>query len=261
MWWCVIFVLLFPAAGWSFDRIVSLSPQITESVFLLDAGDRLVAVTDLCTRPDGATGKGKIGRPLAPDVERIIALKPDLVLASREGNPPWVVERLKRMGVSVRYFPRPRNFQGLCDNFITLGRELKREAEARAIVDYVRRQLGSGDGSSPKRLMWQVGADPLVVASTSSFVNDMILFAGGVNVIETSLPYPRLNREEILAKKPEYVVLMDMGYNMDGERERWKRRLPGIRFITMDSYNVGSPTPVTFAVAVQKLRDGLRGPK
>lgn len=258
MWWCLLFFLIFPSVGWSFDRIVSLSPQITESVFLLDAGDRLVAVTDMCTRPGGLSEKEKVGKPLAPDVERIVALNPDLVLASREGNPPWIVERLKRMGVRVRYFPRPHNFQELCDNFIVLGRELKRQEVARAIVDYVHRQLRSGDSSSPKRLMWQVGADPLVVASASSFVNDMIVFAGGMNVIETSLPYPRLNREEVLAKKPDFIVLMDMGYNVDVEKERWRRRLPGTRFIVMDSYITGSPTPVTFAVAVQKLRDALR---
>jgi len=80
--------LSLPDSACAYSRVVSLSPQITESLFLLDAGNLLIADTTFCKRPEAAAAKEKIGSPARPDIEKIVSLKPDLVLASREGNSP-----------------------------------------------------------------------------------------------------------------------------------------------------------------------------
>jgi iron complex transport system substrate-binding protein len=194
-----------------------------------------------------------VGTPLRPDIERIIALRPDLILASREGNPPWAAERLKRLGFRVRYFARPKTLSGLLGNFKDLAGILDKEGPGLSIADAVENALKAARPVSAGRVLWQVGAEPLMVASTASFANDVIRLAGGINVVDTEIPYPRINMEEAVLKKPQIIVLMDMGYNVDREMARWKSFLRDVKFVIMDSYTVGSPTPVTFLEAVRLL--------
>jgi iron complex transport system substrate-binding protein len=250
---CVLLSLGLTWPASAYERIVSLSPQITESLFLLQADRQLLAVTTYCKRPKEAVLKEKVGSPLRPDLEKILSLRPDLVLGSREGNPPWIAERLRRIGLNVIYFDRPKNGNALLENFLELSRLTGAADQGVAIVSRVRDGLGKGGGPSSFKVLWQVEADPLMVASTSSFANDIIRLAGGVNIVDTELPYPRVNREEVFVKRPDVIVLMDMGYSVDAEKKRWRTYLRDARFLVMDSYITGSPNPVTFLKAVKEL--------
>jgi iron complex transport system substrate-binding protein len=257
MFFVLLILLLFPLTADGYERIISLSPQITESIYLLGAGERLTAVTTFCKRPADALGKEKVGTPLRPDTEKIVLLKPDLVLGSREGNPPWAMERLRRLGVNARYLPRPRTAQELFENFLLLSRLLGTEGKAKAILRDVGQGLEAMRHKGTARVLWQVGAEPLIVASTASFANDIIKVSGGVNAIAAEMPYPRINVEEVVLKPPQLIVLTDMGYNVDMEMARWHSLLGKVRFVTMDPYVLGSPTPVTFLDAARKLRQAV----
>ena len=237
----------------AYERIVSLSPQITESLYLLKAERQLLAVTSYCKRPKEAALKEKIGSPLRPDIEKIVSLQPDVVLGSREGNPPWIMERLKRLGLQVVYFDRPQGLEGLLRNFLQLSRLTGAADQGIEIVRKVRAALSKEERSASYKVLWEVEAEPLMAASTASFASDIIRFAGGTNVIKTELPYPRINREEVILRAPNVIVLMDMGYSIEGEMRRWRKYLPDARFVVMDSYITGSPNPVTFLKAVQDL--------
>ncbi len=250
---CVLLSLGFGRPAAAYERIISLSPQVTESLFLLQAGKQLLAVSTYCKRPKEALLKEKVGSPLRPDLEKIISLRPDLVLGSREGNPPWVAERLRRIGLKVIYFDRPKNANGLLENFLELSRLVGAADRGTAIANRVRDQLSRVEEPPSFKVLWQVEADPLMVASTASFANDIIGLAGGVNIVDTELPYPRVNREEVVIKHPDVIVLMDMGYNVDAEKSRWRTYLKDVRFLVMDSYITGSPNPVTFLKAVKEL--------
>jgi len=250
---CLSFMLGFHSLSCAQERIISLSPQITESLYLLNKEKQLLAVTSYCKRPKEATLKEKIGSPLRPDIEKIVSLQPDLVLGSREGNPPWIMERLKRLGLRVVYFDRPKNVNGLLENFIELSRVVRASDQGAAIVRGVREGLTGTDRRPSFKVLWEVEADPLMVASTASFANDIIRLAGGANVVDTELPYPRINREEVIIKGPDVIVLMDMGYSVDAEMKRWRRYLHHAKFLVMDSYTTGSPNPVSFLKAVKAL--------
>jgi ABC-type hemin transport system substrate-binding protein len=258
MWVLIILLVLFPVVSPAYERIISLSPQVTESVYLLDSGSRLIAISELCKQPDNAAKKERIGTPLRPDIERIVSLKPDLVLGSREGNSPFTMARLKNLGINVHYFSRPRDFAGLMENFLKLSSMLEKTKEGKVITDEVERSVRVTGGNIPCNVLWQVGANPLIVASSSSFANDIIRFAGGVNIIKTELPYPRMNVEEVVLQRPQVIVLTSMGYNVETERTRWKRYINNVRFVSLDPYIVGSPTPVSFLLAVNKLRAAFR---
>ncbi|HBE45299.1 MAG TPA: hypothetical protein DDW17_07605 [Deltaproteobacteria bacterium] len=250
-------LLFFPSLSSGYDRIISLSPQITESIYLLGAEDKLIGVTTLCKRPEEATLKAKIGTPLRPDIEKIVSMKPDLILGTREGNPPIVMSKLKTFDLYTYYFSRPKNLDDLLTNFITIAQFVDKEEEGRRIVETVRYALHRMKRESPLRVLWQVGANPLIVASKMSFANDIIKLAGGINVIETDVPYPRVSIEEVVAKKPQVIVLMDMGYPVEQEMTKWKSCIDNIQFVIMDAYVVGSPTPLTFLEAVKRLVDKL----
>ena len=212
-----------------------------------------MGVTKFCKRPHEAATKEKIGTPLRPDIEKIISMKPDLILGSREGNPPWVMKKLKRTGITVHYFERPKTFQDLLHNFLHISMLLGKEEEGKKITEGVKNALSTIHRGVKLKVLWQVGADPLVVASTTSFANDIIGFAGGINIVATEIPYPRMNMEEVIVKKPDLIVLMDMGYNVEMEMNQWQKHLQHARFAIMDAYVVGSPTPVSFLEAVTKL--------
>jgi len=243
----------FEGTSAAYERIVSLSPQITESLYLLKAEKQLLAVTTYCKRPKEAMLKEKIGSPLRPDIEKLISLQPDLVLGSREGNPPWIMERLRRLGLRVVYFDRPHRLEGLLQNFLQLSRLVGASDQGKEIVAKVREALSKGEQRVPYKVLWEVDAEPLMAASTASFANDIIRLAGGTNIIDSELPYPRINREEVILKSPDVIVLMDMGYSVHAEMKRWRKYVSDSRFVVMDSYITGSPNPVTFLKAVQDL--------
>src|SRR5574341_644105 len=104
------------------QRIVSLAPSVTEGIFFLGAGDRIVGDTIYCDRPPEAKKKIKIGSLLEPDIEKVMSLNPDLVLATDNGNDPQVLKKLTGVGLTVAVIPASSNFSDLCKNFILLGR-------------------------------------------------------------------------------------------------------------------------------------------
>jgi iron complex transport system substrate-binding protein len=254
----VALFLLLPSGALGEGRIISLSPQITESIYLLGAGRSLAAVTELCLRPAEARGLVKVGTPSRPDMEKIVSLAPSVVIAAREGTAPWYVERLKRLGIETRYLTRPKDLEGLCANFLSLAEIVGRRREGESVIGEMKRRLGPPPPPPGPAVFWQVGAEPLIGASSASLANEIIRWAGGRNVINTSAPYPRLNREEVVMRKPDVIVLMDMGYNVEAEKARWGRHLGRVRFLVVDAYAVASPTPESFVTSVEVVRACLR---
>ncbi len=221
----------FQGVSSAYERIISLSPQITESLYLLKAERQLLAVTTYCKRPKEAALKEKIGSPLRPDIEKLVSLRPDLVLGSREGNPPWIIERLRRLGLRVVYFDRPHYLEGLLQNFLQLSGLVDASDQGKETVARVREALSRQERGAPYKVLWEVDAEPLMAASTASFANDIIRLAGGTNIIDSELPYPRINREEVILKAPDVIVLMNMGYSVEAEMKRWREYLRDSRFI------------------------------
>ncbi len=254
----VIFVLLFilfPLISHGIERVISLSPQISESIYLLGAEDSLIANTVFCKRPEEAEKKIKIGTPLRPDIEKIVSLMPQMVFGSQEGNPIWFMERLKRLGINTYYFKRPKDFKELSQNFLMLAGFLQKEDRAKKIIHKTQTILDRLDARPCFKVLWQVGSEPFIVATSKSFINDIIRLAGGINIIETELPYSRVNIEEVIKKSPQIIVLMDMGYNIDAEKKRWQGLLKDPKFLIIDPYVASSPTPLTFVHAVERLYD------
>jgi iron complex transport system substrate-binding protein len=209
-------------------RIVSIAPSVTETIYALGAEARLVGDTDYCDDPPEAKTKPHVGAPLNPSLEAILALKPDLVIATRAINRRETVLALERLGIPV-YATDPRSVEGTVDSIEGLGELIGAEREGktlaaqfRARLDELRHRLA---GRPPKRVLFVVWEDPLISVGPNTFLADALRQAGAESVVETTQDWPKLSLEEAVRLQPEALVFASAGAgtgtdDYDGLRER-----------------------------------------
>jgi iron complex transport system substrate-binding protein len=209
-------------------RIVSLAPSITETVFALGEGDRLVGVTDYCDYPPEATRKPRVGGISTPNFEAILALQPDLVIATSESNYAEHVERLVSLGLPV-YVVRPLDWDTVLDSIERIGGVLGRDEAARAQVAAMRRDadaIGQRVAGVPRpRVLYVVWPNPVIAPGRGTLINELIQRAGGDSITGVeALPYPRLSLETIVERSPEVIIVGRHGQETVEELLRgWER--------------------------------------
>ncbi len=235
-------------------RIVSLAPNITEILFSLGLDDEVVGVSLHCNYPEKAKRKVRVGSYISLDYEKIISLKPDLIVATGVGNTREMVERLESFGFSI-YVIYPKSFQGILKSIHHLGQVVNREKEALALIEGMsqRKQkvVERVKGLPRPRVFLQIGEAPIVSVGKGSFAHDLLLLAGGENIVgDENGAYPRLGMEEILRKAPEVILISSMNPKGDylrviQEWSRWKM-IPAIkngRIHLVDSDVIDRPSP------------------
>ena len=224
------------------QRIISTAPSITEMLYALGLGERVVGVTEFCHYPPEVRRKPKIGSYLHPNLETILAMKPDLVVVLKEHGE--LAARLRV--IELDYFELQHNdLAGVYDSMRLLGRSTGIATVAELKVRKIREALDEIEARAagrPRRgVMFVVGRTPgtiqdLMVVGRGSFLNELIAIAGGRNVFgEAGSHYPRIPREEVYAKRPDVIIDMgDMG-DTDQATEQYKRsvtelwkRIPGL---------------------------------
>jgi ABC-type Fe3+-hydroxamate transport system substrate-binding protein len=199
------------------QRIVSLVPSLTEALFALGLGDRVVGVTDWCVHPrDGLAGLPRVGGSRTPSVERILGLQPDLVIANREENRRRDVERLEAAGIRV-WVTYPRS--------VSDGARLLRELAAlgaaadmvEAVVVPVERALEAALARRPARAtraFCPIWKKPWMAVGGGTYADDLLSLCGGRNVFAARAErrYPVVELADIVRAKPEVVLLPDEPY-------------------------------------------------
>jgi iron complex transport system substrate-binding protein len=190
-------------------RVVSLAPNLTEIVYALGRGDQLAGDTDFCDYPPAATRKPHVGGPINPNFEQIVALMPDLVLATEAINRRETVDALDRLRLPV-YVTDPHSVDGMVASVEHIGAALHAEDSAEALVSGLRERLSSLDqklaGATPRRVLFVVWPDPLISVGRDTFISDALRRAGAQSVVDTSAEWPRVNLEEIIRLQPEFLV-------------------------------------------------------
>jgi len=238
------------------QRIVSLGPINTENVFLLGAGDRLVANTSYCVRPEAAKAREKIGSVMQVSIEKIIGLQPDLVLATGL-TAMQQIKQLESVGINVVQFKQPSSLADICSQFLLLGQLLGLENRAKALLYETEERLKILEkklaGAPPQKVFLQVGSQPLFSSVPSSFTNDFIVLAGGSN-IAADQQNGTTNYEKVIAANPDVIIIAIMGSESgiaSKERERWME-MPVISAVQNNRVHVinpdiaCSPSPATF---------------
>lgn len=189
-------------------RIVSLAPNLTEIVFALGQGDRLAGDTDFCDYPSEASKKPHVGGPVNPNLEQVVALKPDLVLATAI-NRRETVDALARIGVPV-FATDPHSVADMIESIEHIGKVIETEKTATPLAEALRERLSSLDrriaGSTPRRVLFVVWTDPLITVGRDSFIADALRRAGARSVVDATAEWPRISFEEILRLQPEFLV-------------------------------------------------------
>jgi len=213
------------------QRLISLAPSITETLFALGLGDNVVGDTDYCEYPPEAKLKPHVGAILTPNLERIIALKPDLVLGSPEANRRETADRLAQLGIPL-YGVTAHSVDDMLHSIEDLGRVLGHEADAKKLAANLRQRIVAVEKRvAPLRrpkVLFVVWYRPLTTAGPNTFITDVIQRAGGTSITENLLgEWPHLSLEEALLRDPD-VILFPRAESFSPQLDEFQQ-LPGWR--------------------------------
>ncbi|MGM0672807.1 cobalamin-binding protein [Thioalkalivibrio sp.] len=203
------------------ERIISLAPHITEVLFAVGAGDKLVGVTQHSDFPPEAETIPRIGGYSRIDLERVVQLEPDLVVAWRSGNSASQIERMRDLGLNV-YVSEPRSFEGVASSMRRMARLAGTEKEGQravqAFLDEIETLRQDYEDRDPVRLFYQVWEQPLMTVNDDHLISEAIRLCGGVNVFgHLDRLVPRMDREAVIEADPEVII----GGGMGEDRPDW----------------------------------------
>jgi iron complex transport system substrate-binding protein len=219
------------SAGAAPARMVSLAPSITETLFALGAGDRVVAVSDYCDYPPDVQRLPRVGSFNAPSVEAVLAARPDVVIGAPSPGNHESVLTMQRLGIRVEIVDPERladlpavtrkiaAIAGVPDAGERLVARMARE------MDAVRKRVA---GAPKPRALMLVGQDPLIAVGPESFLGEMLVEAGAVNLAPAGQAWPRLNVEVVIAADPEVIVDCSMGTEAGTATLAYWTRFPSI---------------------------------
>ncbi len=192
-------------------RVISLAPNLTEIVYALGAGEKLSGVTTYCNYPQAAQSVEKVGDTLKPNIERIIALQPDVVLVSTASQLEAFTKQLEAQGIAV-YVTQPKDLAGVLRSITDLGDLLNARAAAEALSNELLGRIEDVEeavkGKPPVSVFVQISGQPLYTAGRDSWLTDMIKRGGGKSVTaEVPGEWPNYSNESALAAKPEAIIL------------------------------------------------------
>lgn len=191
------------------QRIISLAPSMTELLFSLGAGDRILGVMDYSDYPPQALQIPIVGRFDMLDMEQIIALQPDLVVAWLTGNPRNAIQRLKDLGIAV-YTAEPDSMASISGHLLRLGELTGQVAAAESLSQQLLSQLeiigADSHANPPVRVFYQVWHSPIISVGGTEMINDMITRCGGSNIFAELPVGPRVNLEDVLLRDPEVII-------------------------------------------------------
>jgi iron complex transport system substrate-binding protein len=201
------------------ERAVSLAPNLTEITFAVGAGGQLVGNTTYCDYPLEAQKIPKVGDTISPNLERIIALKPQVVFVSTASQIESFTNTLNQQNIAV-FITNPKDVEGVYKSIFQLGEVFGKEEMAYEVVDELKKRVtyveGKTNSANDVKVFVQFSNEPLFTIGKSSFLTDLINRAGGSSVTaNVEEAYPKFSKETALALQPEAIILSDSEDNRE----------------------------------------------
>lgn len=230
LWWAVSPATRatdLPNSSQPAPRIVSLSPHITELLYAAGAGDRLVGVDDASDFPAAAARLPRLGEPAALDVEKLLNLRPSLVIVWETGTPPGVRAQLERLRLRVLVTEQHR-LDDIGETLLAFGRVAGTLPTATEAAHRYRSELGAlrarYAGRRRLSVFYQVWDHPLYTLSGSQIVTEILSLCGGDNVFASlPTPAPMVDREAVLARNPDVLLIAATGTPGALQAAQWRR--------------------------------------
>jgi ABC-type Fe3+-hydroxamate transport system substrate-binding protein len=193
-------------------KLICLAPSIVDDVYSLGAGSDVIAVSDFTAYPADAAKKPTIGAPLNPSLEKIVAMHPDLVLATGDFNQIPAIDQLVHYGIPV-FMVNPHGIAGIHKSILSLGHALNRNAEAVTLLhDLLAREQSIRQriqGKPVVRLFMPVWYDPIITIGRHAFITELIEMAGGISITrDIRQEWPQVSLEAILVRNPDALLLI-----------------------------------------------------
>jgi iron complex transport system substrate-binding protein len=241
-WWLLLIILCLAGVGFVIfgtqqaqnpghspspnnpDRVVSLAPSLTEILFALGLGDKIVGVTLNSDYPPEAEKKTKVGTFWQPDTEAVIAAKPDLVVTLQIGQQKSVADSLNRLGYRVLAL-KIESIEELFTAIQKIGTATGSKQRADELIENISGQLNylksKYSSTNKPRVLWVLQTEPLRVAGRNTFINELIELLGGENAIGPTIQqYPPIGTEELLACNAEVIIQSAMGKTDIGRQQQ-----------------------------------------
>jgi len=197
------------------QRIISLAPSNTEILFALGLGEKVVGVTDWCDYPPEALEKEKVGGYDTPDIEKIVALNPDLILVAH-GTPIDVINTMDGLGLTV-FGIKSTDLDDVLNDIRTVGEITDKEVEAYALTSEMESRIEAVTDQTEEleerpRVFYIVWHDPLWTAGSETFIHELIEKAGGVNICQNITGYTTISIEGVVACNPEVIIASEWSF-------------------------------------------------
>lgn len=191
-------------------RVVTLAPNLTETIYALDLEDKLVGDTTYCDTPPAATDKPHVGTPQSPSLEAIVAMHPDLVLASTSINRPITADTLLKLGIPV-YTSDPHTVLGMLNSTAAIADLMGVKEQGAKLVADLQKRLDALHAALQERpmvhVLFVVWEEPLISIGQKTFIADALRWAGAESVITSDQNWPQVSMEEVVRLQPDYIVL------------------------------------------------------
>jgi iron complex transport system substrate-binding protein len=215
-------------------RIVSLAPNLTETIYALGLQDRLVGDTDYCDFPPEAQQKSKVGGATDPSLEAIVALHPDLVLVTKNLNRLETVEALEEIGIPS-YATDPHTMDDIVSSTERLADLLGAPAAGATVASGLQRTLFDLQrrlsSVTPTSVLFIVWPEPLMSVGKDTFIADALRHAGAVSIVNSSQNWPQVSLEEVVRRQPEFLIFVETHFGKAPRTGDALATLPGWRLL------------------------------
>ncbi|MEA3292309.1 MAG: cobalamin-binding protein [Pseudomonadota bacterium] len=250
-------------------RIVSLAPHITENLFTAGAGARVVGAVEYSDYPPPAARIPRVGNYNRINLEAVLELEPDLVIAWRSGNPAGAAARLEKLGLAV-FYSEPETFRQVIENIRKFSLLAGTEGVVggkleRFLADYdsLRERYGS---RSPVRVFYQIWDNPLTTLNGRHLISRALQACGGVNIFaDLPLLAPRVNTEAVLERNPEVILFGTRAERQPGWKQAWRKwvtldavRHGHLNYVNPDNVNRQTVRLLAGMRSICELLDGVR---
>ncbi len=243
-----------PKKGVSSRRIVSLAPSVTETLFALGVQAEVVGICTFCDFPREVEKIDRVGSYSAPNVETIIAKRPDVVIGVPPNNPE-AIATLRQLGIRV-VIVEVDTIEQIRASIRTIAQEAGRVAQGESLLNEMNTRMAAIrarlEGAPQRRVLMVVGQDPLIAVGSRIFLDELISQAHGINIAaEAHQPWTRFSLEVAVAKQPEVIIDGSMGSEENDKAQYlgiWKNfpTVPAVRdgrVYGTRSYTVLRPGP------------------
>ncbi|EGU29039.1 vitamin B12 ABC transporter B12-binding component BtuF [Vibrio ichthyoenteri ATCC 700023] len=248
----ILSLVSFSLSAQTIDRVISLAPSTTELAYAAGLGDKLVAVSEHSDYPEQAKLLETIANYQSINVERIIALQPDLIIAWPGGNPAKELDKLAQFGFTI-YNVKTKSLEDIALNVEQLSQYADDPTVGEQVASHFRSQLAAYQQqyNTDEKIsyFYQLSEKPIITVAQDRWPSEVFRFCGGVNVFENSAaPYPQVGLEQVIVANPQVIFTSRHAIENSGMWQSWQEQLQAIKqqqIWTLNSSWINRPTPRT----------------